>query len=133
MKALLQPIEKEILGKKFILSKFPAIAGREIVANYPFSGLPKIGDYKLNEATMLQLMCYVAVPVEGGMPINLVTRELIDNHVGDWERLAQIEYEMMVYNCSFFKDGRASNFLDGLAQKAEVWISQILTNSLGRS
>jgi hypothetical protein len=130
---LLQPIDKIINGKRFILSKFPAIAGREIVAQYPFSGMPKIGDYKLNEELMLKLMKYVAVAVDGIPPIQLVTRELVDNHVGDWETLAKIEYEMMVYNCSFFSDGRASDFLDGLAQKAEQWISQMLTASLDRS
>jgi hypothetical protein len=130
---LIQPINKEIKGKTFILSKFPAVAGREIVANYPFSGLPKVGDYKLNEATMLKLMCYVAVPIEGRPPLQLMTRELVDNHVTDWEVLAQLEYEMMAYNCSFFKDGRASDFLDGLAQKAEALIIRILTNLSERS
>lgn len=131
--ALLHPFEKEINGKKFILSKFPALAGREIVANYPFSGLPKIGDYKLNEEMMLKMMHYVAVIIEGIPPLQLTTRALIDNHVGDWETLGEIEFEMMKYNCSFFNDGRASNFLDGLAQKAEALIIRTLTNLSERS
>ena len=130
---LLEPLEKLIDGKKFILSKFPARAGREIVSQYPFSGMPKIGDYRLNESLMLKLMCYVAVPMDNAAPVQLTTGELVDNHAGSWETLAKIEYEMMVYNCSFFSDGRASDFLDGLAQKAEQWISQMLTSSLAQS
>jgi len=126
---LLQPMEKIINGKKFIISKFPAIAGREIVTQYPFSGIPKIGDYNLNEALMLKLMRYVAISIEGAPPVELVTPELINNHAGDWETLAKIEYEMMVYNCSFFSDGRSSDFLDGLAQKAEQWITKMLIHS----
>ena len=52
--------------KEFIISKFPAVAGREIIAKYPFSSLPKLGDYKINEETMLKLMHYVAVTIEPG-------------------------------------------------------------------
>jgi len=104
---LIQPIEKEINGKKFILSKFPAIAGREIAAIYTDGILHKNDDYRLSETTMLKLMCFVAVPIEGTTPIRLMTRELVDNHAGDWETLVKIEKEMMEYNCSFFKEGRA--------------------------
>ena len=31
--------------RRYILSKFPAVEGREIVAKYPISALPKLGDY----------------------------------------------------------------------------------------
>ena len=47
--------------KEFMLSKFPAVAGSEIIAKYPLSGLPKLGDYKVNEETMLKINVIVAV------------------------------------------------------------------------
>lgn len=133
MAALLQPEEWECpLGdgtvKVFILSKFPAIAGREIVAKYPTSGLPKLGDYAVNEATMLKLMSFVAVPREGGEPIRLTTRELVDNHCPDWEVLARVEKEMLTRNCSFFKNGRASTLFGGIAQMAQALITKTLTD-----
>jgi hypothetical protein len=103
---LLQPIEKEINGKKFILSKFPAVAGREIAAIYTDGVLHKSNDYALSESTMLKLMCYVGIPMDNGQPLKLTTRALVDNHTGDWETLVKIEKEMMEYNCSFFKEGR---------------------------
>ena len=98
---LLQPIEKQINGKTFILSKFPATAGREIAAVYTSSQFLKDIDYKVNESIMLKLMCYVGIPVQGSTPIPLTTRALVDNHAGDWETLVKIEKEMIDYNCGF--------------------------------
>jgi hypothetical protein len=127
---MLEPIEKEINGKTFILSKFPAVAGREIVAKYPLSGMPKLGDYEVNEATMLKLMAFVGVPREGNEPLQLTTRQLVDNHCGDWETLAKVEVAMMEYNVSFFGNGRASSFLTSIAQKLPALATKILTDSL---
>lgn len=124
----IQPLEKEIDGKVFILHKFPAVAGREIVAKYPLSGMPKLGDYKVNEETMLKLMAFVAVPIEGAAPQFLTTRQLVDNHLPSWETLAKVEWAMMEYNCSFFGNGRASTFFDGIAQKLPSMITSILTD-----
>ena len=115
----------------YIISKFPAIAGREIVCKYPASGMPKVGDYAVNEETMLKLMKYVAVQTDNG-EIVLKTRELIDNHVPDWETLSKIEIEMMGYNCSFFQNGKISGFLEELKSNIPQLISSILTDSLGQ-
>ena len=120
------------VDKKFILSKFPAIAGREIIAKYPLSGMPKLGDYQVNEETMLKLMCYVSAKTADGGQIALTTRELIDNHIPDWETLARIEIEMMGYNCSFFQQGKISSFLDTIKANAEQSILSTLTDLLGR-
>ena len=124
---MIQPIDKEIDGKVYVLSKFPAVAGREIVAKYPLSGMPKLGDYKVNEETMLKLMAFVGVRRDDGGVQMLTTRALVDNHVLSWETLAKIEWSMMEYNCSFFGNGRASTFFDGIAQKLQSMIMSILT------
>ena len=116
--------------REYIISKFPAIAGREIIAKYPVSAMPKLGDYDVNEATMLKLMGYVAVKIDGGDPVMLSTKSLVDNHVPDWEALARIEIEIMGYNCSFFRDGKISNFFDIIKANAKQLISSTLTDSL---
>lgn len=118
--------------KVFIISKFPAVAGREIIAKYPLSGMPKLGDYQVNEATMMKLMCYVSAKTNDGSEISLTTKALIDNHVPEWETLARIEIEMMGYNCSFFQQGKISNFLDTIKANAEQSISSMLTDLLGQ-
>ncbi len=136
--ALLEP--KEIIvktqkgeEKKFVLSKFPAVAGREILAKYPFSNLPKLGDYAVSEEIMLKLMTFVAVPIEGKEPLRLITRELVDNHIPDWEALARIEMSMIEYNCSFFANGATSASLEGFAQKVKGLISKTVTDLLAQS
>lgn len=130
MSQFIQEQDFEIGGKKFILSKLPATVGREIVTQYISSGMPKIGDYKLNEAMMLKMMRYVQVVPETGANLALSSQGLIDSHISDWETLAKIEIAMLEYNVSFFQNGRISNFLTDTAQKLPRWISKILADSL---
>lgn len=134
---MLQP--KEVMIKTadgterpYVLSKFPAIAGREIVAKYPISAVPKLGDYGVNEETMLKLMAFVGVPREDAEPLRLTSRNLVDNHVPDWETLGRLEVAMLEYNCSFFANGKASGFFEAIAQKLPTLISQTLTASLAQ-
>jgi hypothetical protein len=133
MQELLEPKEITIEDKAYTISKFPAIAGREIITKYPVSTIRemifnnKVIDYQVNEETMLKLMSYVA----GGNPrIRLVTKELVDNHVNSWETLMRLELEMLLYNCSFFQDGRALTSLKGFAQNILSKSTPILTDLL---
>lgn len=119
--------------KSYILHKIPAIPCREIVAKYPISAMPKLGDYAVNEETMLKLMAYVGVDLGNGNTQLLTTRALVDNHVPDWEALARIEIEMLGYNTSFFKNGKASTFLEGITRNLQQSISKILTGLLEQS
>jgi hypothetical protein len=124
---MIQPKEIEVNGKKFVISKFPAVAGREIVAKYIPSIMPKVGDYKVNEETMFKMMKFVGVIIDNHKePLVLVTQSLIDNHVTDWEMLCKLEVALMEYNCSFFQNGRISTFLEGIAQKVPEWILKML-------
>lgn len=118
--------------KTYLLSKFPAIQGREIVTQYPLSAMPKVGDYKVNEEIAIKLLSFVAV-LRDGEPLQLTTRQLIDNHIPDWETMARLEIAMMEYNCSFFANGRASTFFERIAQSLPQLISKILTDSLAQS
>lgn len=113
----------------YILSNFDAVNGREIIALYPTSGLPKIGDYAVSKATMLKLMTYVAVKQANGDLLRLSTEALVNNHVPDWETLAKIEMAMMEKNCSFFRDGRSWDFFDNLAQILLQKLSAMLIHS----
>lgn len=135
MSGLIDPFEFECPlpdggTKTYILGKFPAVAGREIIAKYPLSNLPKLGEYAVSEETMLKLMSYVAVPRDGGEPLRLTSKSLVDNHVPDWETLARLEMKQLERNCSFFKDGRALNFLQGIAQLIQTLTTKTLTDLL---
>ena len=112
----------------FILSNFPAVEGREIIAKYPTSNLPKVGDYAVSEETMFKLMGYVAVR-KGDVLIRLTTRDLVNNHCPDTEVLMKIEAAMMEKNYSFFRDGRSFDFLERLVQAILLKISEISIRS----
>lgn len=116
----------------YILSKFPAIAGREIVAKYPVSNMPKVGEYQQSEEVMLKLMAYVSVKLPDGQPLALTTRALVDNHVPDWEVLARLEWGMLEYNTSFFGQGVNSGFLADMSQKVTAKILSTLTPLLAQ-
>lgn len=129
--AFLEPKEVTIKTLKgddrtYTISKFPAIAGREIIAGYPLTAIPKVGDYKANEEIMLKLMCYVGIALPNGDTLALKTGTLIDNHVPDYETLVKLEMEMMRYNTSFFGNGEVSNFLATIVKKALASISPTL-------
>lgn len=131
---LLKPKEvtvKDIDGNEltYIISRLPATVGREVLMQYPISALPKVGDYRVNESVMLKLMAHVGVPRATGEPLMLTTQALIDNHVPDAETLMRLEAKMMEHNVSFFGNGRALTFFEGIAQRAQQLISQTLTAS----
>ena len=118
--------------RSYTIHRIPAIAAREIVAQYPVNALPKVGEYATNEAMMLKILSYVTVDLNGNeQPLN--TRALIDNHVPDFETLLKIEWAMMDYNTSFFASGKSSSFFEGIAQKAQALITRTLTDLLAQS
>ena len=121
MANLIKPLEievKDIDGNlhKFTISRLPAVAGREILAKYLGGTMPKVGDYKDNHESMLKMMKYVAVEIDGQLQ-TLQTQALIDNHIPDTECLLRLEIEMIRHNTSFFGNAGSSNLLDFLLQK----------------
>lgn len=119
--------------RTYLISKFPATAGREIVTKYPVSNVPKLGDYQQSEEVMLKLMCFVQVVSADGHKTALTTKQLVDNHVPDWETLARLEFAQLEYNVSFFGKGLNSDFFGSISQKAAAWISQTLIPLLAAS
>lgn len=125
---MLEPKEVVVDGKVYVISKFPAVAGRKIMTQYPISAIPKVGEYGTNEEMMYLIMTYVAVKnVANNTELQLVNRDLIDNHVPNWETLMKLEYLMMEYNCSFLANGKVSTFLESIAEKLPSWITKIST------
>lgn len=116
---------------KFNISKLPATVGREIISKYPIANMPKIGDYAVSQETMFKLMKYVErVYADRVQP--LTNETLINNHVPSWEILTQIEFAMIEYNCSFFRNGKALDFLKKSISLAEPKITEILTGLSGK-
>ena len=126
MANLIKPLEIEVkdidgILHKYTISRLPAVAGREILAKYLGGTMPKVGDYKDNHESMLKMMKYVAVEIDGQLQ-TLQTQALIDNHIPDTECLLRLEIEMIRHNTSFFGNAGSSNLLDFLLQKIKASI-----------
>lgn len=121
---------KEVIlnNRVYVLSKFPAMDGREIMTQYPLTAIPKIGEYKSNEELAMKMMRFVAIKLpQNGQLVYLSSRDLINNHVEDWEDQLKLEYMMVEYNFTFLQNGKISSFLDSIAEKLPAWALKIST------
>lgn len=111
---LLQPKEITVHGLEFTISKFPAVAGREIMMMYKGSLKAleegRSAEYHQSEEMLLKLMSFVGKKIPGKDTLLMLnSKALIDNHVVSehpWETLIEIEREVIEYNNSFFTHGR---------------------------
>lgn len=129
---MLHPKEIQLDGKTYILTKFNALDGLEISAHLPLSA-PVIGDINKCLKAVPLIMKYVYVPIKDGTPISLSTEALITNHTTtDYptETLLKLIAKMAEHNFSFFGNGRALTFFDGIAQKVKQLTTKTLTDSL---
>lgn len=122
--------EKKITidGKEFVISKLPAVVGREILFKYTAGGKNILmgGDYAVSEEVMKKLMSYIGVYVDGRL-VELKTEELINNHVQSAMTLIKLEKEMMSYNFDFFTPEKISATFQKLSRLADKESMKILT------
>ena len=137
MNILREPKTINVNGKDFLIHKFTALAGREILLGYgdalkaavsgsiPFDKL-----YASNEVYLKKLMSFVSVIMPSGNPIALSTNALIDNHISSWEDLVKIEMEVLNYNCSFFPIGEIFQNLKDLAANLNAQSKKTLSSQV---
>lgn len=125
---LLEPKEVEVDGKTFILSKFPAFDGYEIMIRYIPVHLSNInGDFEKIKEMVLKVMKYVAVKLPDGRLVRLETSDLVNNHCADGEHIMNLTAMMMDYNMVFFREGKGLTFFQKLEHLAEEKVTAILT------
>lgn len=120
-------------SRAYVIGKFDAITGREIITQYPITAMPKIGNYKANEELALKVLSFVAVVNGEGHETRLITRELVNNHVPDWLAMMRLEAAVLEYAVGPFALGKASTFFAAIEAKAKALISQTLTEWSERS
>lgn len=113
--------------KVFVLSKIPYMSGgREICSQFITSAMPKVGEYKLNEELSIKMFGFIAAKV-GDAQVRLQTREIINNHVLDFQTGLRLEKEMLEYNFGFFDQEKIQKFLRDLGAKFQLSLMPILT------
>ena len=125
---LIRPKEFNSESGTFILSKFPATIGREIMFKYPIGNIPKLASYLESEQAMLLLMQHV----EKKLPdrnLRLDSKILINQHIeGGGEELIKIEYAVLCYNYSFLPAGGISEIWTKCRTTLEESATKILMN-----
>lgn len=111
----------------FRIGRFPSTEGREIITQYPISGMPKLGDYRINAELSRKMMTYIEAVPSQGEPIRLTTQALVDNHTHDGETLLRLEWEAMGHNTSFFGRGKTLSFLSGFRESLTPFLMKMLT------
>lgn len=120
----------ELGGKTFTINKFRPTEGRRIIAGYPITAMPKFGDYDKNEEIMLRLMAHVEVHI-GNNTLPLTTAALIDNHVGSWELLVELEFEALKFNCPFLEAKNMKPFTDMVSEFAAGYLADVMEKAMG--
>ena len=126
-------VETEDGEKTYILHKIPYLSGaREVCTQFIPTGMPKVGDYKRNEELAQIIFSHVDVVTETGAPLRLSTKDLVNNHVPDFQTGVKIEKEMLEFNFGFFDTGKIYALLKDSAMKHQAKILPILTEFLGQ-
>jgi len=132
---LIEPVEFKLAcqdGKErvYVLSKVPAVEGREILAKYTGSAIPKMGDYGINEEMMLKLMSYVSAKDKENKDVRLSNQTLINNHVRTTMDLMKLEDQMFFYNYGFFLREKVLNLFDAILQMVKEKLQEMSMASL---
>ena len=98
--------------KEFTVHKYPTLEGRDIVLAYPFSVVTQSAGLEKNTAAMRKLMRHVSVG-----DVFLTSDELINEHVGDWFELVQLEFQSLKFNCSFLAELEMVDVMKGALQQ----------------
>lgn len=130
---LLEPKLVEVNGYKFIISKMPCTIAQEVIVKLPTGFIPIINNFSQSQDMVFKMLSYCErVYDDGRANVPLISQEIINNHVPDFNTLIQLESVCLNYNFDFFENGKAWNFLEKGLCLAESKISGMLTDLLDK-
>jgi len=130
---LIQPKSVEINGYKFVISKMPCTVAQEVIIKLPTGLVPLLSDFSQAEDMAFKMLSYCERVYSDGRPnVGLISKEIIDNHVPDFDTLVKLETECINYNYDFFSDGKLLAFLNKGVCLVESKASGILTDLLDK-
>lgn len=130
---LLDPKTVEINGYKFVISKMPCTVAQEVIFKLPTGLVPLLSNFSQAEDMAFKMLSYCERIYEDGRPnVGLISKEIIDNHVPDFDTLVKLETECINYNYDFFGNGKLLDFLNKGVCLVESKASGILTDLLDK-
>ena len=130
--ALLAPKEVTINGCRFLISRMPCMTAQEVIVRIPAGILPLINQYTISEEMVVKMLSCCQRMYDDKPNVPLISKEIINNHVPDFDTLLQLENECLKYNYDFFNQGKVLTFLAKALSHAESRLSGILTDLLDR-
>lgn len=129
---LLNPKEIEIKGCKFIISQMPCTVAQEVAFKLPPGLIPIMGNFTQAEEMYVKMLSFCERVYDDGRHIKLISKDIIDNNLPDFETLLLLEKEVIEYNFGFFDTEKLLTLLNGLLSRVESKVSGILTDLLDR-
>lgn len=124
--------EIEINGCKFLISKMPCLMSQEVLIRIGQGLLPMINQYQITEDMAVKMLSRCQ-RIYGDKPnVPLISKEIIENHIPDFQTLMLLEKELLELNYGFFDFGSLLNFLSEGLSLAESKLSKMLTDLLDR-
>lgn len=131
-KMLLEPKEVTIKGCKFVISKMPCLAAQEVIIRIGSGIIPLINQYAISEDMVIKMLSCCQRVYDDKPNVPLISKDIINNHIPDFEVLIQLENECLKYNYDFFAQGRLLDFLNKGLSLAESKLSKILMDLLDK-
>ena len=129
---LIAPKLIEINGCKFIISKMPCTVAQEVIVQLPAGFIPIINNFSKSQEMAFKMLSYCERVYDDRANVPLISKELIDNHVPDFNTLIKLETACINHNYDFFENGAVWNFLTKGLCRAESSLSKILMDSLDK-
>lgn len=112
--------------KTYIITRFPATVGMEILYKLPSSGIPKIGDFGELKEVRNEIFRYIYVKTDNG-DIALSTKALIDNHITDGETAYKIMGAILSYNYQSLGKLMSGGLISSMSEKILNIARRLLT------
>ena len=125
---------KTVKGEEVIyfIGKVPWMSGgREILAEYIPSGLPKVGDYKKNEDLARILYANAVAVDKDNNHYPLTTDSMINNHVPDVKVAMELEAAVFDKSTDFLILGRLQEYRSAWSQTLDSLIANLPTQLQG--
>lgn len=129
---LLAPKEVTINGCRFLISRMPCMTAQEVIVRIPAGILPLINQYTISEEMVVKMLSCCQRIYDDKPSVPLISKEIINNHVPDFDTLLQLENECLKYNYDFFNQGKVLTFLAKGLSRVESRLSVILTDLLDK-
>ena len=129
---LLKPKEVDIKGCKFIISQMPCTVAQEVAFKLPPGLIPIMGNFTQAEDMYVKMLSFCERVYDDGRHVKLISKDIIDNNLPDFETLLLLEREVIEYNFGFFDTEKLLTLLNGLLSRVESKVSGILTDLLDK-